>query len=338
MQNDESKGQQSPSPDMQFSSVVAPYSNSIKPKKSRKTLYKVLISVGVILFVALGVVLAFYLTTGSNIKIREVTSLSETGDLLKDSINDSDKFTANIQETSVPTSVIKRINEKVWAAVDDKSSVLTVNSLRDKNTLNETDYNRVIKAMKSGGLKEVNTTSSLASDYSSSAVSAKFFESDFIVCNLRNAPILDIKITNSNNLEVNCANKSDFSKNTQEIMKFADAYLAKKTSDKDLVFSSPNAQKSSVDKYQNALLNVAELDFAQISKGMFYQEPGKNWSFLTITTNINGLSCSEYSTEASMNAFVGYNCVDDTSKKSSFVKRPVPVLKEEVSTGPASGG
>lgn len=73
--------------------------------------------------------------------------------------------------------------------------------------------------------------------------------------------------------------------------------------------------KDGAEGYKNASVDLAYVGGSfSFGKGLLYQEPGKDWSFLKVTQD--GLYCDDLTTTAQKKAFVGQTCIDQKSKKT----------------------
>ncbi len=335
MQNDNNEDQQlqkidtqatSSAPIPPFSPEVTPFRDAKKqkPRISKKTLVKILGGIGAVLLIALAT-LAYLLLVNNKPESNSDKPASGLSILL-DSINSSLKnpsvVTALVQEPGNVSSVTKNIKDNIWVMADNSSSVLSLSSERDSANLNESDYKSVV-----GALKSADFTLSTGSDYSATNYTLQSYSSQSFVCSLRNTPAI-----NENNdlskytLQINCANQSDFSKNTEDMKSAIDAYATKVTNDKDLLFSNLIVQTSGTEGYKNAYINVSDLDNSIISKGLFYIKTDSNWSYFKTTDDQDKIDCSEYNNEDVISAYVGVPCWDSSTGLSAFVSKPDQVI------------
>jgi len=348
MQNDdnnEDQGRQGPDIKVSYGAIDSPGAMSfrnIKSKKPRlpKKLLIILISFVAVILVASGTLFYLVITKPeSNLNKPTVSTLSALLDSIKSSLKDPSTVTALVQESGDVSSVTKNIKDNIWIMADDGSSVLSFSSERKNADLNESDYNNVIGALKS---KDLATVADSDQPFVYSAVNnlLQHFSSQSIVCNLRNSPEnVDDKTLATYTLRLHCVEQSDFSKNTESISPFVDAYTKSKTTDKGSVFGNPNVQIAGTEGFENANLNISDFNNGDISKGLFYRKKDSNWSYFKTTADQNKINCSEYNTDDLINSFTGVPCWDSLTNVSSFVSKPAQVIAPnpgDESTG--SGG
>lgn len=335
MQNDSNEGQQlnsqntqAPSgvPNPPFSPEVTPFRDAKKqkPRISKKTLVKILGGIGAVLLIALAT-LAYLLLVNNKPESNSDKPASGLSILL-DSINSSLKnpsvVTALVQEPGNVSSVTKNLKDNIWVMADDGSSVLSLSSERNSANLNESDYNSVVDTLKSADF-----TLSTGSAYSATNYELQSYASQSFVCSLRNTPAInENKDLTKYTLQINCANQSDFSKNTEVMKPFIDAYATRVTNDKDLLFSNLIVQASGTENYENAQINVSDLDNSIISKGLFYRKKDINWSYFKTTDDQDKIDCSEYNSKDLIDSFLGVPCWDSSTGVSAFVSKPDQVI------------
>jgi len=330
MPNDNSNNQDEPSEQSVYGIQTTQLSSSsIKPLNSRKlkTLFTILGAVGIVLLVA-GGTFAYLLINKQNSDDSVVKSdpvaLSKLGDSLKSSLEDSASASVLVDKSSNPPFVIQKINDSVWIRVDNNSNVLTFSSKREDAAKNESDYGHVTELLKAKGFSETQTKDGIAVEYSSTKTSTQYLSSETIVCALTNTP--EVK---NYFLNIDCANKADFAKNTEELKPFADAYASNKENDTQAVLlGKVDIQNSATEGYKNASTTVFRLDnLSDGSTAKFYQTPGSNWHFFMTTKDLSKIKCSDYSTTDLVSAYVGFSCWDESSNSSSFVKKDNPTFE-----------
>ena len=254
-------------------------SSSVKPlnsRKSKKTLFTILGAVGVVLLVAGGTI-AYLLINKQNSDDSAVKSdpvaLSKLGDSLKSSLEDSASASVLVDKSSNPPFVIQKINDSVWIRVDNDSDVLTFSSKREDAAKNESDYSQVTELLKAKGFSETQTKDGVAVEYSSTKTLARYLSSETIACALTNTPEAKNYFLN-----IDCASKADFAKNTEELKPFADAYASNKENDARVVLlGKVDIQNSATEDYKNASATVFSLDnLSDGSTAKFYQTPDSN--------------------------------------------------------------
>jgi len=343
MQDDSNKDQQQQGSDIKANEdIAAPIgvtssrdTRSKKPKVSHKLLM-ILGGVVVVLLIAAGTLLYLVSKKTESIIIKPTASgLSILLDSINSSLKNPSVVTALVQEPGNISSVTKNIKDNIWVMADDGSSVLSLSSVRDSANLNESDYNSVVDTLKSADF-----TLSMGSEYSATNYALQSYSSQSFVCSLRNTPAInENKDLTKYTLQINCADQTDFDKNTEVMKPFIDAYATKVTNDTDLLFSNLIVQTNGTEGYKNSFVNVSDLDSSVISKGLFYKKKDSNWTYFKTTDDQNKINCSEYNNEDLINSFVGVPCWDNSTNVSSFVSKPPQVIAPnpgDESTG--SGG
>jgi len=342
MQDDSNKDQQVQGSDIKVNEdIAAPLdATSSRDMRSKKPIvsHKLLMILGgvvVVLLIAAGTLLYLVSKKTESIIIKPTASgLSILLDSINSSLKNPSVVTALVQEPGNISSVTKNIKDNIWVMADDGSSVLSLSSVRDSANLNESDYNSVVDTLKS-----TDFTLSTGSAYSATNYALQSYSSKSFVCSLRNTPAInENKDLTKYTLQINCANQSDFSKNTENMKSIIDAYATKVTNDKDLLFSNLIVQTSGTEGYENAHLNVSDLDISIISKGLFYRKKDSNWSYFSVTSDQDKISCSDYDNDDIINAYVGFTCQDTDKNKSSYVQRAIPeVINNDLEPGSFGG-
>lgn len=296
------------------------------PKSSKKMLLTILGAVGLVVLVAAGTItyLLLNIRTSEPLAKSGITALPALGDSLKSSLEDSNNASVLIYKSSNPATVIYKIDDNNWITAEDGSTVLTFSSIRNAAASNKSDYNSVTERLKSEGFTEVETSTGVSSSYNSAKATAQYFSSEDIACSLRNTPE-----TKHYSLQVDCSDKADFSKNSEAVKPFAEAYASnKENGDKDILFAKPDIQNSVTENYKNARLSVFGLDnLGNSSTAEFYQTPDGNWHFFTASEKQGKINCSDYDTDELKNAYLGFSCWNALTKKSSFVQKPNPTFE-----------
>ena len=330
MQDDSNKDQQERGSDIKVDEdIAAPLdvtpSRDIKSKKPRVS-HKLLMILGgsvAVLLITAGTSLYFVSKkTESNLNKPTASGLSVLLDSIKSSLKNPSVVTALVQVPGNVPSVTKNIKDNIWVMANDGSSVLSLSSERFSVDMNESDYNKVVDTLKSADFK---LSTGLA--YSATSYTLQSYSSQSFACSLRNTPAIneDEDLTRYT-LQVNCANQSDFNKNTEDMKPFIDAYATKVTNDKDLLFSNLIVQTSGAEGYKNAHINVSDLDSSIISKGLFYRKADGDWNYFKTTDDQNKIECNDYNNEDLINSFLGVPCWDSDNEVSSFVDQPAQVI------------
>lgn len=293
------------------------------------TIRKLSYALGAIIAVAAAAILTVILLKSYGTPIKqtatvESVSLPSLGDALKLSLKDTTNVTVltNIANSSAPLA--SPIGNQNWVTVDNGSAVLEVSATSGSKDANDGDNTKAIEALKEKGLQEQVITIVPSSDDSVSRSTVRYFASKDFACNVSNTFEVD-----KYSLRVSCANKTSFSKNTQAVKPFADAYSdSSKGARNDVVFGTPSIQNSATKNYKNASLGYSEINTNNPSSvATFYQTPDSKWHFFTVAASIDKVSCSDYKTTDLTDAFLGFSCWDATANASSFVKTAAPTFE-----------
>ncbi len=150
------------------------------------------------------------------------------------------------------------------------------------------------------------------------------YESDSTICSVVN---LDLTETNSTFVAgIGCADISSYNAAATAIKPLGTAltsspsWEADSPANKTLVLSGLKISDGA-DGHKNASLTISRVGAASSAgQGLFYQEPDKDWVFLKLTQDQDGLYCSDITTEAIKKSFTGQTCYDMTMQKTANVE------------------
>ncbi len=302
-----------------------------KPKKSRRNLYIIL---GIALFIlAVAGTVVFLLLNNKTTDTPEPEQSSASLAYVKtyktsDNVNDG--VTESIYESkNSSNSVIYKIQDGSWIAADDMANVATFASVNQSLDLVKSSYEAVLSNLKSDGFLELSSLDYANVQYSASGLYEQYFASEDMVCNLRNIPQPETdSAVASYTVRLDCASLSDFSSNKSSLMPFIEVYAASEDRlSQDVIISDPDIQASGTEGYNTASLDIYSVKSGDVSMAKFYQTTDKKWHLFTITADQDKVSCSSYSSEELINAYVGYTCWDSDNEESSFVARENPTFE-----------
>ena len=128
--------------------------------------------------------------------------------------------------------------------------------------------------------------------------------------------------------EVACADKLSYKAALETIRPFAIAYaLANKDQPgtEASAFYNPVIKNSPTKGYQTAEVALHNVSGVGGSTAIFYKKSNDAWVYFHSAQNL--LSCAQYSSDDTKNAFAGTTCFDDITEQESTVS--VPAMKQE---------
>lgn len=131
------------------------------------------------------------------------------------------------------------------------------------------------------------------------------YESATVVCNIA---------AEGSPVAVTCANKSAYTKISDNLKPFVTAYTSVTSDNADIrtTYSDLTITNSEVAKYQHASVNVTQGMSGAVL--LFYRFDEGTWKFFKGTQNI--LSCTEYNTVEITSAFKGEKCMDGETEST----------------------
>ncbi len=301
-----------------------------KPKKSKKTMYVIL---GVVLFVlviaATVVFLLFNKGSVTNDKKKLLTSLEYVKTFQAKTVANNDVAESVYESKDSSYDVIYKIKDGAWIASDDMANVATFSIVSKSIDTVKSSYEALSSTLKSDGLSEMTSLDYGKVSFDASKSYAQYFASEDMVCNLRNIPqAKSDTVAASYTVRLDCASLTDFDANKLTFTPFIEAYdTSKDKLSKEVVISNPEIQASGTDNYKTASLGLTSVVSGDVTQAKFYQTPEGKWYFFSVTQDQDKVSCSDYSSEGLVNAYVGYTCWDTAKNESSFVAKPNPTFE-----------
>lgn len=141
------------------------------------------------------------------------------------------------------------------------------------------------------------------------------YESNQIRCAIFDADATQTTVKNYV-VGIGCADKSSYTDAANALQPFYDAYVAgTKKSVNNVVLGVPTLAKGA-DGYQYAIVyQENKSEFSGSFQGLYYMEPGKDWTIFTVTQGVP--FCSSYDTSVLKKAFAGIKCYDNVRKVNS---------------------
>lgn len=209
----------------------------------------------------------------------------------------------------------------------NKTHSLTYTVPEAKDTANKPDNQELVKAI----IKQAGLTFD-ANDYKQTDESlfGTEYQSDTVVCTV--SPPEDMPVN------VNCADKADFTATSLAVKPLVEAYLASKefkgTGYTDDIYSSLSIKDSSVTGYQNATMSVSSRQSIGGAALLFYRQTNTDWKFFTGTQNI--LLCSAYTTADERSAFYDSTCATSDDSPTTVGEYASSAAGKEKVKEPAS--
>jgi len=275
--------------------------------KNKKTI--LFVGLGIVFVLLIATVTVFILSSqkvgNNNVTQKEPITLASIGDALKARISDNDRVSVATATSAGASLPLYNVVGAAWVEADAGATVLTVTVTSPK----ENELDAIVSELQ---LKELSPIVVADSP-------VRYFASEDNACSVS---------SHVSSVQVDCADKSSFAKNTDTFNHLMTLYSATDSA-QPAVFVSATTNSSATEGYATSRVAMRTLGATEQSLvGEFYQTPDKQWHFFATTDQQDTISCDRYNSDELTAAYKGFGCIGQNSS-NSFVQPDIPAFEIE---------